>query len=64
MHDPEELAGFFQSQPAVFVNFLHENYLNTIGTLEDAVEAIEILSVTDTMSGKWRVSFATAILSI
>lgn len=58
MHDPEEIAAFFQSQSVVFVQFLQENYLNTIRTIEEATVASDILSLADVLNSEWRVSFA------
>lgn len=57
MHDPEEIAAFFQSESVVFVKFLQENYLNTIRTLEETVMASDILSFGDVLNSEWRVSY-------
>ncbi|XP_032667696.1 cell cycle checkpoint protein RAD17 [Odontomachus brunneus] len=54
VHDPEEVAGFFQSQAVVFAKFLQENYLNTIRTIEEATTASDILSLTDVLNSEWR----------
>ncbi|KYQ54026.1 Cell cycle checkpoint protein RAD17 [Trachymyrmex zeteki] len=54
VHDPEEIAAFFQSQSVVFVQFLQENYLNTIRTLEEAAVASDILSLADVLNSEWR----------
>ncbi|XP_011164264.2 cell cycle checkpoint protein RAD17 [Solenopsis invicta] len=54
VHDPEEIAAFFQSQSVVFVRFLQENYLNTIGTIEDIDIASDILSLSDVLNSEWR----------
>ncbi|KYN22821.1 Cell cycle checkpoint protein RAD17 [Trachymyrmex cornetzi] len=54
VHDPEEIAAFFQSQSVVFVKFLQENYLNTIRTLEEAAVASDILSLADVLNSEWR----------
>lgn len=56
MHDPEEIAAFFQSQSVVFVQFLQENYLNTIRTIEEAAVASDILSLADVLNSEWHVS--------
>jgi len=56
VHDPEEIAGFFQSQSVIFVQFLQENYLNTMRTLEEAAIASDILSLADVLNSEWRVS--------
>ncbi|XP_072745520.1 cell cycle checkpoint protein RAD17 isoform X1 [Anoplolepis gracilipes] len=54
VHDPEEIAAFFQSQSVVFVQFLQENYLNTIRTIEEATVASDILSLADVLNSEWR----------
>lgn len=56
VHDPEEIAGFFQSISVVFVQFLQENYLNTTRTVEEATAASDILSLADVFNSEWRVS--------
>lgn len=56
VHDPEEIAAFFQSQSVVFVQFLQENYLNTMRTIEEAAIASDILSLADVLNTEWRVS--------
>ncbi|EFN87402.1 Cell cycle checkpoint protein RAD17 [Harpegnathos saltator] len=53
-HDPEEITGFFQSQAVIFVQFLQENYLNTIRTIEEATMASDILSLGDVLNSEWR----------
>lgn len=54
VHDPEEIAAFFQSQSVVFVQFLQENYLNTMRTIEEAAIASDILSLADVLNTEWR----------
>ncbi|KAL6426625.1 hypothetical protein ACFW04_009195 [Cataglyphis niger] len=54
VHDPEEISAFFQSQSVVFVQFLQENYLNTIRTIEEATVASDILSLADVLNSEWR----------
>ncbi|KAL6257261.1 hypothetical protein P5V15_012188 [Pogonomyrmex californicus] len=54
VHDPEEIASFFESQSIVFVKFLQENYLNTIRTLEEAAAVSDILSLADVLNSEWR----------
>jgi hypothetical protein len=54
VHDPEEIAAFFQSHSVVFVQFLQENYLNTIRTIEEATVASDILSLADVLNSEWR----------
>ena len=64
VHDPEEIAAFFQSQSVVFVQFLQENYLNTIRTIEEATEASDILSLADVLNSEWRVSFSKFLFQL
>ncbi|KAL0112732.1 hypothetical protein PUN28_012182 [Cardiocondyla obscurior] len=54
VHDPEELAAFFQFQSKTFVQFLQENYLRTIRTIEEAAVASGILSLADVLNSEWR----------
>ncbi|XP_020295957.1 cell cycle checkpoint protein RAD17 isoform X3 [Pseudomyrmex gracilis] len=54
VHDPEEIAGYFTSHSMVFVQFLQENYLNTIRTLEEASVASDILSLAEVFNSEWR----------
>lgn len=54
VHDPEEIAAFFQSHSVVFVQFLQENYLNTIRTIEEATVASNILSLAEVLNSEWR----------
>ncbi|XP_029659935.1 cell cycle checkpoint protein RAD17 [Formica exsecta] len=54
VHDPEEISAFFQSQSVVFVQFLQENYLNTIRTIEEVTVASDILSLADVLNSEWR----------
>lgn len=56
VHDPEEIAGFFPSQAVIFVQFLQENYLNTIRTIENASVGADILSSANVLHSEWRVS--------
>ncbi|XP_076755019.1 rad17 checkpoint clamp loader component [Xylocopa sonorina] len=53
-HDPDEIAAFFQSQATTFVNFLQENYLNTIRGIEEANACADILSLADVLNAEWR----------
>lgn len=55
MHDPDEIAAFFQSQATVFLNFLQENYLNTMGNIEEVDISTNILSIADVLNSEWRV---------
>ncbi|XP_012251324.2 cell cycle checkpoint protein RAD17 [Athalia rosae] len=54
LHDPDEIAYFFQTQPSTFVRFLHENHLNTTRAIEQASTATDILSVADLLVSEWR----------
>ncbi|OAD62799.1 Cell cycle checkpoint protein RAD17 [Eufriesea mexicana] len=53
-HDPDEITAFFQSQATVFLNFLQENYLNTIKEIEKADACANILSLADVLNSEWR----------
>ncbi|XP_012523873.2 cell cycle checkpoint protein RAD17 [Monomorium pharaonis] len=53
VHDPEEIAAFFQSLSVTFVQFLQENYLKTIRTIEEATVASDILSLSDVLNSDW-----------
>ncbi|XP_078044494.1 rad17 checkpoint clamp loader component [Augochlora pura] len=53
-HDPDDIASYFQSQATVFLNFLQENYLNTMGGIEEADACANILSLADTLNTEWR----------
>lgn len=55
VHDPDEIAAFFQSQATVFLNFLQENYLNTMGNIEEVDISTNILSIADVLNSEWRV---------
>ncbi|XP_076654665.1 rad17 checkpoint clamp loader component [Halictus rubicundus] len=54
VHDPDDIASYFQSQATVFLNFLQENYLNTMGGIEEVNACANILSVADTLNNEWR----------
>lgn len=54
VHDPDEIAYFFQTQPSTFVRFLHENHLNTTRGIEEASIAADILSISDYLTTEWR----------
>ncbi|XP_076232328.1 rad17 checkpoint clamp loader component [Calliopsis andreniformis] len=54
VHDPDEIAAFFLSQATVFLNFLQENYLNTIRGIEEANVCANILSLADVLNSEWR----------
>ncbi|KAK0080310.1 hypothetical protein PV325_014167 [Microctonus aethiopoides] len=53
-HDPDEIAAYFQSQASIFLHFLHENYLNTMGKIEQVDYCSDIMSLSDTISTEWR----------
>lgn len=59
-HDPDETASFFQSYAVVFVQFLQENYLNTMSTVDDVIIGSDILSLVDVLNSEWRVSLIEA----
>ena len=54
-HDPDEIASYFQSQSTTFLHFLHENYMNTIGSIGEAETCADIMSLSDTITNEWRV---------
>lgn len=54
VHDPDELAAFFQSQATIFLNFLQENYLNTMRDIEKVDVCTNILSLADVLNSEWR----------
>ena len=56
VHNPDDIASFFQSQANTFIRFVHENYLNTIGyNMDGAAIAIESISLADVFNSEWRV---------
>lgn len=55
VHDPDEIITFFQSQATVFLNFLQENYLNTMGDIEKVNICTNILSLANILNSEWRV---------
>ncbi|XP_015433407.1 PREDICTED: cell cycle checkpoint protein RAD17 [Dufourea novaeangliae] len=54
VHDPDNITSYFQSQATVFLNFLQENYLNTIRGIEEVNICANILSLADTLNSEWR----------
>ncbi|XP_053988661.1 cell cycle checkpoint protein RAD17 [Hylaeus volcanicus] len=54
VHDPDEIAAFFQSQATVYLKFIQENYLNTIRGIEEANACANILSLGDVLNSEWR----------
>lgn len=54
VHDPDDIAAFFQSQASNFVHFLHENYLNTMREIDRAELSSDILSAADVLTSEWR----------
>lgn len=55
VHNPDEIATFFQSQATVFLHFLQENYLNTMGGIDEVNTCANILSLADALNSEWRV---------
>ncbi|KAJ8681591.1 hypothetical protein QAD02_017383 [Eretmocerus hayati] len=54
VHDPDDLAAFFHAQSNTFVKFIHENYLNTIGSnLNGAADAVDAVSLADIFNSEW-----------
>ncbi|XP_003487570.1 cell cycle checkpoint protein RAD17 isoform X1 [Bombus impatiens] len=62
VHDPDEIAAFFQSQATVFLNFLQENYLNTMGNIEEVDISTNILSIADVLNSEWRDSTLNKVI--
>ncbi|XP_023245561.1 cell cycle checkpoint protein RAD17-like [Copidosoma floridanum] len=55
VHNPDELASCFQTQANTFINFVHENYLNTLGcNVDGAAMAIDVISLADVFNSEWR----------
>ncbi|XP_031848417.1 rad17 checkpoint clamp loader component isoform X2 [Nomia melanderi] len=54
VHDPDDIASYFQSQSTVFLSFLQENYLNTMRGIEEVNACANILSLADTLNSEWR----------
>ncbi|XP_008557215.1 cell cycle checkpoint protein RAD17 [Microplitis demolitor] len=54
VHDPDDIASYFQSHASVFLHFLHENYLNTMEKIEYVDVASDIMSLSDTLFSEWR----------
>ncbi|XP_043495137.1 cell cycle checkpoint protein RAD17 isoform X1 [Polistes fuscatus] len=54
VHNPDEIAEYFQSQTTTFLYFLHENYLNTIRLIEESDISANVLSLGDVLNSEWR----------
>ncbi|XP_034182449.2 rad17 checkpoint clamp loader component isoform X1 [Osmia lignaria lignaria] len=54
VHNPDEVAAFFQSQATVFLHFLQENYLNTMRGIDEVNACANILSLADALNSEWR----------
>ncbi|XP_058794083.1 cell cycle checkpoint protein RAD17 isoform X2 [Phymastichus coffea] len=55
VHNPDDLASTFHSHANTFIKFIHENYLNTIGSNVDGANlAIDTISLADVMNSEWR----------
>lgn len=52
-HDPDDLAAYFQSQPSITLSFLEENYLKTLGNIQQAFCAADTLSLSAHLSNNW-----------
>ncbi|CAK9796453.1 Cell cycle checkpoint protein RAD17 [Anthophora plagiata] len=61
VHDPDEIAAFFQSQATVFLRFLQENYLNTMRGIEEVNSCANILSLADVLNSEWRDANLTGV---
>ncbi|XP_015109903.1 cell cycle checkpoint protein RAD17 isoform X2 [Diachasma alloeum] len=53
-HDPDDIAAYFRSQSKIFFHFLQENYLNTMGNIDQVERCSEIMSLADTISIEYR----------
>ncbi|XP_017891848.1 cell cycle checkpoint protein RAD17 [Ceratina calcarata] len=53
-HNPDDIAAYFESQATIFLNFLQENYLNTLKGIQEANDCADILSVADVLNAEWR----------
>ncbi|XP_063978811.1 cell cycle checkpoint protein RAD17 isoform X2 [Diachasmimorpha longicaudata] len=53
-HDPDDIAAYFRSQSKIFFHFLQENYLNTMGNIDQVERCSEIMSLADTISMEYR----------
>lgn len=54
-HKPETIADDFVSQPSTFTDMIHTNYVCHYSTIEDVIEAANILSYSDVLTNEWRV---------
>ncbi|XP_076183227.1 rad17 checkpoint clamp loader component isoform X2 [Ptiloglossa arizonensis] len=54
VHDPDEIAAYFQSQATVFLKFIQENYLTTMRGIEEVNACTDILSLADVLNSEWR----------
>lgn len=57
LHSPEQLADDFMSQPAIFMNLLHANYMCHFKDIDDIVQSTDMLSSTDVVLNEWRVTY-------
>lgn len=56
IHNPDDFASCFQTQANTIIKFVHENYLNTMGSNMDGAErAIDAISLADFLNSEWRV---------
>lgn len=54
VHDPDNIAAYFESQATVFLNFLQQNYLNTLEGIKEVKDCAQILSLADVLNTEWR----------
>ncbi|XP_011496745.1 PREDICTED: cell cycle checkpoint protein RAD17 [Ceratosolen solmsi marchali] len=55
VHNPDDLASCFHTQANTFIRFVHENYMNTIGSNLDSVAmAVDVISLADVLSSEWK----------
>ncbi|CAD7091122.1 unnamed protein product [Hermetia illucens] len=54
LHIPEDLTDAFSSEPKMFVDFLHSNYLAHFSSIENALSAADSLSLGDILLAEYR----------
>ncbi|XP_017067202.2 cell cycle checkpoint protein RAD17 [Drosophila eugracilis] len=54
VYSPEELTEAFNTEPRNFVNFIHANYLPHFKDIEEVVDAINDLGLSDSMLNEYR----------
>lgn len=57
-HSPEAIASTFTTQPSTNLSLMHSNYVGHFQSIDDVVNASDILSQTDIVLNEWRVSYS------